>query len=353
MKSIIKRTIWTAALCFSTGVTTVFAGNTADITFGSTLKNVKKNGALNCSGHNGSFPGFAELDNQGKWKGFDVELCKALATAIFGDYKEHLNIKPTSWAQRWPSLKSGELDVIIKVTGWTMGRDTDIGLQFSRVYMMLPSNYMVHKSSGVTKPEDLDGGTLCVQSGTTYERYAADYSSAHGYEMKVVPFEKTEDAKAAYESGRCDAYIGTNVELGVIRATELKNPEEHLILPQPLAAEPIAMAVRQGDDNWIDIANWLLSVLVMAEENGVTSANVDQMKSNPPTPAVAKMLGVTPGIGSRLGLSDDWAYQVIKRVGNYSEIYEQSLGKQSPYKLDRGINALVKDSGILYSLVMD
>jgi general L-amino acid transport system substrate-binding protein len=318
-----------------------------------TLSDVKQRGALNCTGHNGSFPGFAEVDDQGNWKGFDIDLCRGLATAIFGTYKDHLNIKPTSWAQRWPNLKSKEVDIIIKASGWTMGRDTDVGLQFSRTYMMAPATYMVHTSIGASSPKDLDGGTLCVQSGTTYERYAADHMAANAYTMEVVPFEKTEEAKEAYESGRCDAYIGASYEMAAMRANDLKKPEEHQILPQPLAAEPLAMIMRQGDDRWVDISNWLLSVLIMAEEAGITSENVDEMKANPATPGIAKMLGATPGLGARLGLDDDWGYNVIKTIGNYDQVYQRNLGDGSVYKLERGINGLMRDGGVFYSLILD
>lgn len=354
IKTHINRTLLACGLAVATTLSgSIWAAETANNSIGETLKTVKDRGSLNCTGHNGSFPGFAEVDDKGQWKGIDIELCRALATAIFGKYHGHLNIKATSWAQRWPSLKSGEVDIIIKGTGWTMGRDTDIGLQYSRTYLIGPSNYLVHKNIGATQASDLDGGTLCIQSGTTYERYAADHAAANNYKMQVVPFEKTEEAKSAYKSGRCDAYIGTSFELGVMRATELKSPEDHQILPDALSAEPMAMAMRQGDDNWVDIANWLLSAMLMAEEYGITSQNVDAMKANPLTPGVATLLGSSPGIGTRLGLNDDWAFKVIKEVGNFSEIYERSLGMQSPYKLDRGVNALLKDGGVLYSLVMD
>jgi len=320
---------------------------------GDTLKSIKERGALNCTGHNGSFLGMAEVDDQSNWKGFDITLCKALATAIFGSDEGHLNILPTSWAQRWPSIQSGELDIIIKASGWTMGRDTDVKMQFSRPYMLAPIHYITRKDTGAKNANGLDGGTLCVQTGTTLERNAVEHAAAKGYNLKVVPFEKTEEAKASYLSGRCDAYIDWDLQLAVLRATETKAPDNHIILPDVLSSEPIGLVMRQGDDNWIDIANWLLSALWMAEENGVTSANVDAMKSDPPSPGIGKLLGATPGVGKRLGLSDDWAYNVIKRYGNYNEIWEANLGQGSPYKLERGVNGLIRDGGIFYSLVMD
>lgn len=325
----------------------------AQADFGDTLKAVKERGSLSCTGHNGSYPGMAEVDDKGNWTGLDIDLCKALATAIFGTDEGHLTIQPTSWAQRWPSIQSGELDIIIKASGWTMGRDTDISMQFSRPYMMAPIHFITRKDTGATEAAGLDGGTLCVQTGTTLERNAVEHAKAKGYALDVVPFEKTEEAKASYIAGRCDAYIDWDLQLAVMRATELPDPGEHIILPDVLSAEPVAIAMRQGDDQWVDIANWLLSALWMAEENGVTSANIDEMKANPPTPGIAKLLGASEGVGSRLGLSDDWAYNVIKRHGNYNEIWERNVGSGSVYGLSRGVNGLIRDGGIFHSLVMD
>ena len=324
-----------------------YAGN------GDTLKTVKERGKLLCTGHNGSYPGMTELDDQGNWKGFDPALCRAMATAIFGTYDGHLDILPTSWAQRWPSIQSGDVDLIIKSTGWTLNRDTEIGLQFSRPYMLGSVNYLVHADLGVEKPQDLDGGTLCLQAGTTYERYAVSHAASMGYEVKMLPYEKTEEMKAAFVAKRCDAILDWDLQLAVFLALEVDSRDDYSIVSAPVAAEPLAIAMRQGDDNWVDIADWMLTVLIKAEENGITSANVDEIKANPPTPEIAKMLGATPGFGTVLGLEDDWGYNVIKTVGNYSEIWEANVGEDSPYKLPRGVNALLRDGGINYSLVID
>lgn len=321
--------------------------------FGETLAGVLERGSLACTGHNGSYLGLAELDDQGNWTGFDIDLCRAMATAIFGTDEGHLTIQPTSWAQRWPSIQSGELDIIIKSSGWTFSRDTDIGMQFSRPYLMASINYMVHAETEAQSAADLDGGTLCVQAGTTTERNAVEHAAANGYEIEVVPFERTEEAKAAFLSGRCDAYIDWDLQLAVMRATEVDNPEDFLILPESLSAEPVAMVMRQGDDQWVDIANWLLSALMIAEMHGVTSENVDEMRENPPTPSVARLLGVSPGFGTQLGLQDDWAYNVISRHGNYSEIWDRNVGGGSPYGLNRNVNALIADGGIMFPLVLD
>lgn len=334
------------------GCTTALA-TPAMAEFGDTLKTVQERGSLSCTGHNGSFPGMTEVDDQGNWRGFDVDLCRALATAIFGTFEGHLTIQPTSWAQRWPSLQSGELDVVIKASGWTMSRDTDTSLQFTRPYMMTAISYATHADNNATSVADLDGGTMCVQAGTTYERYAIEHAAAKGYSLEVVPFETTEASKAAFISGRCDAYMDWDLQLAVMRATEVEDPESMQILPDVVSAEPVGFVMRQGDDQWVDINNWLISILIQADESGVTSENVDEMRANPPTPAIGTMLGATPGVGTRLGLSDDWAYNVIKTMGNYDEIWERNVGQDSPYKLARGVNALIRNGGILHSLVMD
>lgn len=330
-----------------------FAAAAAHAEFGSTLRAVQERGALSCTGHNGTYLGMAEIDDQGNWKGLDIDLCRAMATAVFGTHEGHLNIQSTSWEQRWPSLQSGELDVVIKASGWTMSRDTDLALQFSRPYIMAAISYATHTENAASSITDLDGGTLCVQSGTTTERMATDHASAMGYSLEVVPFDNTAAAKAAFLSRRCDVYVEWDLQLAVMRMTEAEDPASITILPDVLAAEPVAIVMRQGDDQWVDIANWVLSIMIQAEEAGVTSENVEEMRANPPTPAVATMLGATPGVGTRLGLSDDWAYQVIREVGNYSEVWERNLGSGSPYGLARGVNGLIRDGGIMYSLKMD
>lgn len=319
---------------------------------GETLKTVQERGTLLCTGHNGSFKGFAEVDDKGNWQGLDIDLCRALAAAVLGS-AEAVQFVPISWAQRFPAIQSGDIDVIIKVTGWTFGRDTDIGLQFGRPYFIGATQLAVHKDLGATTAADLDGGTVCVEGGTTLERTVVNYMQANGIEVDIVPFEKSEETIAAYFSKRCDAFAGWGPNLAVVRLDAPDGAENHVILPDMLQMEPTAPAMRQGDDNWVDVVNWTFSSLLMAEENGITQANVDEIKANPPTPAIAKLLGVTPGMGSQLGLSDDWVYTMIKEVGNYGEIYDRSLGKDSSYQLDRGLNALWSEGGLFYSLSLD
>lgn len=319
---------------------------------GDTLKAVKERGSLLCTGHNGSYLGLAEVDDKGNWKGFDIDLCRAVSTAIFGDYKDTLKVVPLSWAQRFPAIQSGEVDVIIKATGWTMGRDTELGLQFSNSYMLAPIQVMVRKDLEAKTVKDLDGGSVCVPAGTSTERSVAEYMKRIGIKMEFVVSEKTEESEAAYLSGRCDAFAQWDVQLAVLRL-KAEDPTQHVILPDAISAEPVSMVARQGDDNWVDVLNYTLTALLFAEENGITSKNVDEMKANPTTPSVGKLLGATPGIGTRLGLSDDWAYNVIKKLGNYSEVWERNVGGESPYKLDRGVNALWQNGGVLYPILID
>ncbi|WP_170317820.1 amino acid ABC transporter substrate-binding protein [Paroceanicella profunda] len=318
---------------------------------GGLLKTVQDRGSLLCTGHNGSYLGFAEVDDKGAWQGFDIEMCRALATAIFGT-PDALQIIPVSWAQRFPALQSGDVDVIIKVTGWTMSRDTELGLQFSRPYFIGPFYVMSRKDIGATKVADLEGGVFCVNSGTTVERVLADYMEANGISYEPLAFEKGEELRAALYAGRCDAIAGFGPFLAATRVNA-PDPEAFEILGDVLALEPEGIVVRQGEDDFLDVVNWMVSVLLYAEQEGITSANVDEIRAAPPSPTIERLLGVSPGIGERLGLSDDWAYNVIKTMGNYGEIYDRTVGEGSRYQLPRGMNRLWNKGGLLYPLVLD
>lgn len=318
---------------------------------GDTLKTVQARGTLNCPGDIGSYLGFAEVDDKGVWKGIDIELCRAMTAAIFGDPSKS-NIIPIDWAQRWPSLQSGDIDIVIKASGGTLSRDGELGLQFSNSYYLGTTKVMAHAELGLTSLKDAAGGSVCVPASTSTERQVSSYLAANGIEMEIVAIEKNEEVEAAYFSGRCDTFAAWGPVLA-IAASQSDNPDGHTLLPDVLALEPEVMITRQGDDNWVDIANWTLSALLFAEQEGITSANIDEVKSNPPTAEIGKFLGATPGVGTGLGLSDDWAYNVIKQVGNYSEIFERSLGQGSPYKMPREMTALWKDGGVLFPLVFD
>jgi len=319
---------------------------------GDTLRQVKAAGHLNCNGHNGSYLGFAEVDDQGQWKGFDVDLCRTVATAIFGDWEGHLNILPVSFTQRWTSLQSSELDVLIKASDWTMGRDAELGVQFSNIYMMAPIKILAYKELGAQSAKDLDGGTVCTVAGSSTQRQMAEYAQSLNIKLEFLATDKTEEYEEAYLAGRCDAIAQWDVQLALVRL-KAENPDDHVILPDVIEAAPLSIIVREGDDHWVDLMNFALTTLLAAEQNGITSQNVDEFKANPPTPSIGKMLGATPGYGSRIGLDDDFGYNIIKKLGNYDEMWERNLGAGSPYGLARGINALWQNGGILWPIVVD
>ncbi|RUZ74208.1 amino acid ABC transporter substrate-binding protein [Mesorhizobium sp. M7A.F.Ca.US.006.01.1.1] len=318
---------------------------------GKTLETVKARGVLNCTGHDGSRLGFAEVDDKGNWRGMDIDLCKAVATAVFGDPAK-LKVVPISWAQRWPALQSGDVDIIIKASGGTLSRDAELGLQFSMSYYLGTTKVMAHKELNLKSLKDANGGTICIAAGTSIQQQVAAYSQKIGIKLEPVLIEKTEELEQAYFSGRCDMYAETGPILAIARVAKGK-VDDHAILPDVIAVEPEVMIMRQGDDNWVDIANWTLSALLFAEQEGINSKNVAEIKAKPTSPQVAKFLGVTPGMGKGLGLSDDWAYNVIKKVGNYAEIFDRDLGKDSPYKMDRELTNLWNNGGVLFPLVID
>ncbi|MGX9356739.1 amino acid ABC transporter substrate-binding protein [Roseobacteraceae bacterium S113] len=317
-----------------------------------TVKQIQDRGTLLCSGHNGSYFGFVEVNDKNEWKGLDIDLCRALTTAILGDPDAN-QIVPLSWAQRFPALQSGDVDLIIKATGWTMGRDTELGLQFSLPYFFGGTQFMAHGELGITEAKELDGGTICVEAGTTIERIAANYLSTLGVEHTMVSYESAAELRAAYVANRCDAFAGWGPNLAVLRATEIDNPDAHVILNDQLSSEPISAAMRQGDEEFVDVVNWMLAAMLIAEEEGVTMANVDEMAANPPNPKVARLLGSEPGMGERLGLRDTWAREMIAAVGNFGEVYDRNLGANSPYKLERGLNNLWSHGGVLYAPILD
>lgn len=345
IKSTTITVLCTLFLCLTGVVKTGHAAN------GDTLKAVQDRGNLLCSGHNGSYPPFAMVSDDNKWTGYDIDYCRALAVAIFGS-DEALKVVPISWAQRFPSLQSGDVDVIIKATGWTMGRDTELGIQFSRPYFVGATQVLMPKELGGTSPETLTGGSLCANAGTSTERLAANFFKSRDIDIEIISFEKSEETRAAYLAGRCDSFVGWGPNLAVMRQSA-ENPDDHVLMDVALALEPESAAMRQGDDNWVDIVNWLFAATWIAEANGITSENVDEAKANPADTTVEKLLGVTPGIGERLGLSDDWAYNVIKQIGNSAEIFDRNIGSGSVYNLERGLNSLWSDGGVIVPMILD
>ncbi len=316
----------------------------------SRLDTVQERGSLLCSGHNGSYLGFAEVDDQGNWKGLDIDLCRGLAASVFGSSEGHLNIVPISWAQRWPALQSGDVDVIIKLSGWSQSRDTELNLAYSIPYFVASFHVMAHADLGAETLADLDGGSICVSAGTTTERFLAAYLERIGVEAELVVFESGDEVRSAYFNRRCDGLTLLAPPLAAARATS-ENPDDHVILPDVIALEPEGIIVPEGDPDWLDVMNWMISSLFFAEINGITSENVAEMKANPPSAQIATFLGVNPGYGERLGLSDDWAYNLISEIGNYAEVYDRNIGE--PYALPRAMNNLYTNGGVFFPLLVD
>lgn len=316
-----------------------------------TLEAVTKRGELLCSGATANSPGFAMLGANGEWSGLDVDVCKALAVAILGSPSK-MKLVPVSFVQRFPALQSGDIDVIVKNTAWTLTRNTELGFQVTSPYLFTGNGIMVYKSLGVTKGTELDGATICTSSGTTLEKATADFFTKNNKRYKLLPFENTTERDQAYLAQRCDAIVNGFAQLAAIRAFAAKNAEDHVILPDFLGKEIQGALTRQGDERFFNVVNWTIFALIEAEELGVTAANVDEMKGSA-DPRVARLLGTTPGVGKKLGLRESWAYDVIKALGNYGEIFERNLGAKSPLKLDRGLSKPWSAGGVLYSPPFD
>ena len=311
-----------------------------------TLDTVKSKGFLQC-GVNTGLPGFGNPDASGNWSGLDVDYCKAVAAAVFGDASK-VKYTPLDAKERFTALQSGEVDLLARNTTWTMSRDTQLGFIFSVVNYYDGQGVMVKKSLNVKSVKDLDGASVCVQSGTDTEFNLADYFKRNNITYKPVVFDKLTDALTAYDSGRCDAYTTDKSGLYASRL-QLKSPDDNEVLPETLSKEPLGPVVRQDDVQWANITKWAHYALLDAEELGVTKANVDDMlKSN--SPDIRRLLGVEGDFGKGIGLSKDWAYNIIKAVGNYGEIFDSTVGKDSPLKIERGINHLRTNGGLQYGM---
>jgi general L-amino acid transport system substrate-binding protein len=308
-----------------------------------TLADIKARGALVC-GVGVQSPAFAFADAQGNYRGFDVEFCRATAAAIGVPVK----FRQTSAKERFPALQSGEVDLLYRTTTWTMSRDTKLGFDFSGVNYYDGQGFMVHKSLGVKSAKELDGASVCVATGTTTELNLADYMRTAGMKYKAIVMEQAQDLLKAYDAGRCDVYTTDRSSLASERAAA-KDPKDNIILPEVISKEPLGPTVRHGDNNWGDIVRWVLNALIIAEEKGITQANVDQMAKESKDPEVQRMLGVTDQMGVDMGVPNDWAHKAIKATGNYGEIFERTLGPNTPIGLDRGINQLWSKGGILYA----
>ncbi|MCF6172270.1 MAG: amino acid ABC transporter substrate-binding protein [Campylobacteraceae bacterium] len=320
-------------------------GLSASVANADTLSDTKAQGYLKC-GINSGLPGFASADSKGHWTGIDVEVCRAVAAAVLGDATK---VKFTSLnaKERFTALQSGEIDLLSRNTTWTETRDASLGLNFAGVNFYDGQGFMVHKSIGVKSAKELDGAAVCVQSGTTTELNLADYFRKNGMKYKLVAYDSNDQVVKGYESGRCDVITSDSSQLYSLRI-KLKNPSGSAVLPEIISKEPLGPVVRQGDDKWFNIVKWSYNAMVAAEEAGITSKNVDSMlKSNNPT--IKRILGVEGKLGENLGISKDFAYNIIKQVGNYGEVFDKTVGMNSPLKIKRGLNALWTKGGLQYS----
>ncbi len=309
----------------------------------STLETVKDKGFIQC-GVNTGLAGFSQPDSKGEWRGIDVDLCRAVAAAVFGDAGK-VRYTPLTAQQRFTALQSGEVDILSRNTTWTLTRDTSLGLNFVGVNFYDGQGFMVAKKRKVKSAKQLSGATICVQPGTTTELNLADYFRANKMKFKPVVIEKLEEVLNAYFAGRCDAFTTDMSGLVAVRASRAPNPEDHVILPEVISKEPLGPAVRHGDDRWFDIVKWSLFATIEAEELELTSKNIEQhLKS--PNPVIQRFVGATGGIGNMLGLDNRWAYNIVKQVGNYGESFARNL---TPLGFERGINQLWSQGGLMYA----
>lgn len=316
-----------------------------------TLDDVKAKGFVQC-GVNTSLMGFGFPDEQNNWTGMDVDFCRAVAAAVFGDPKK-VKFTPLTAKERFTALQSGEIDILSRNTTWTMSRDTSLGLKFAGVMYYDGQGFMVRSAMGVDSALKLSGAAVCVQTGTTTELNLADYFKANKMEYKVVAFEKENEVLGAYEDGRCDTY--TTDQSGIYaQRLKLAKPDDHIVLPEIISKEPLGPVVRQGDDAWFNVVKWTYYALLNAEELGITQANVEEMKGSA-NPEIKRVLGVpnadgtAAGFGTGIGLSEDWVVQIVKGVGNYAEIFERNVGQATPLKIARGKNALWSAGGLQYA----
>jgi general L-amino acid transport system substrate-binding protein len=335
------------SLAAAAGVAAILASGTAMA--GKDLDAIKSRGQLICGVPTGT-AGFGMADSQGKWVGLDIDVCRAVAAAIFGD-AEKVKYTPLTAQQRFTALQSGEVDMLSNNTTATLTRDTALGLDFTAITYYDGQAFMVNKKLGVKSAKELNGATVCVAPGTTTELNLADYFRANKMSFKPVVIEKVEEIRAAFFAGRCDVYTTDSSALYSTRAANVPppaKPEDFVILPEIISKEPLAPAVRHGDQQFADIVRWTQFAMLEAEEYGISSKTVDDMmKSDNPT--IKRILGVTPGMGKALGVDEKWVYNIVKQVGNYGESFERNVGTGSPLKIERGLNKLWTQGGLQYA----
>jgi len=334
-----KKTIVSAALTVATLGAAVTGASAA------TLDDVKAKGFVQCGVSQG-LPGFSNPDSDGNWTGIDVDLCIGVAAAVFGDASK-VKFTPLSAKERFTALQSGEIDVLSRNTTWTATRDTTLGLNFAGVNYYDGQGFLVRKDLNVKSALELSGASICTNTGTTTELNVADYFRANKLEYEIVAFEKADEVVSAYDSGRCDVYTTDQSGLYAQRL-KLTNPADHVVLPEIISKEPLGPVVRQGDDQWFNLVKWTHFAMVNAEELGITSANVDEMKGSD-NPAIKRVLGVEGEFGAALGVDNAWAYNIIKAVGNYGESFDRNVGPDTPLAIARGTNALWSKGGLQYA----
>jgi general L-amino acid transport system substrate-binding protein len=314
---------------------------------GKDLDVVKARGQLICGVAVGGIAGFMTVDSQGKWTGMNVDICRGISAALFGD-SEKVKYVPLSGQQRFTALQAGEVDLLSNNSTWTLTRDTALGLDFVGVTYYDGQGFMVPKKLGVKSAKELNGASICVLTGSTSELNIADYFRTNKMTFKPVLFEDPDQSRAAFFNGRCDAYSGDQARLYATRVANAPNPDDYVVLPEIISKEPLGPVVRHGDNQFADIVRWVQYAMIEAEEYGITSKNVDEMlKSDNPT--IKRILGVTPGMGKALGVDEKWVYTIVKQVGNYGESFDRNVGMGSPLKVARGQNALWTQGGLQYA----
>lgn len=313
-----------------------------------TLESVKKKGVLSCGVSTG-LAGFSQKDEKGQWSGLDVDVCRSVAAAVLGD-ESKVQYKPLTAKERFLALQSGEVDILSRNTTWTHTRDTSLGLNFAGVIYYDGAGFMVSKKLGVNSALELDGANACIQAGTSTELAISDYFRENNMQYKAITFDTSDQTRAGFESGRCDFLISDQSQLYALRIG-LQKPQDAIVLPEVISKEPLGPVVRQNDDEWFNIVKWVVNASIEGEFLAVNSKNVDSLKDKG-NPAQKRLLGTEGDLGQKLGLSADWAYQIIKQVGNYAESFERNVGQDSPLKISRGLNAQWNKGGILYSPAM-
>jgi len=332
--------IGTTALLTLAAAQQVYAGPTLDA--------IKDRGQIRC-GVNTGLAGFSIPDAQGNWTGLDVDVCRAMAAAVFGDANA-VDFIPLNAQQRFTALQSGEVDVLSRNTTWTLTRDASLGLHFAPTTFYDGQGFMVPADLGVTSALELDGAEICVQPGTTTELNLADYFRANEMEFTAVVIEGFEQSLDTFFSGRCQVYTTDVSGLAAIIANDAPDPDAYIILPEVISKEPLGPAVRRGDDEWFAIAKWTVYAMIEAEEKGVTSENASEMRASSTDPTVQRLLGASGNMGELLGLDQDWGYNIITQVGNYGEVFERNVGPNTPLRLQRGDNDLWTRGGLMYAM---